>query len=659
MAAKKLSTSRVAGIVATIVAMSSVGVAAFGATSTFVQNATNARSWNGSSNWAAGDLTTPPTSGSGPVPSIAGDVAILQQLVTTSGSGNSTISLNQVNETIGVLTVRDTTNTYTTSITTATTGTPGILIFDNGASPAQLNESGGDDTNSSRLRIVAPVQLNSSLIINQSHNPSKNTGTEIAARLSGAAGLTITKTGVAGFQLGEVDDQQGYFFGNVDVQQGLLRIINPNPQPTLNNFMLSQSSGLYVHDGAQLQVGNTLTSWGLGANANNPDGKAVLTLEGIGNTSNTAASLPEGALRFDQANANPLSCDITSPILLATTSRIYVASSNVTGVLTQEVRGTGTAGLNKGGSGLLKLTTSSVNGNTYAGTTNVSKGALAVNNTVSTASGVGSGNVNVTDSGSGAILGGTGYIGTSAAPSNVTLVGAANAIGAALYPGDLIARNASPFVTSVPGILTIHGNLSFDALSSLNVDITGSTVGTEYDQVSEHGTVTLGGSSLNINLGSYSPTGSETFNLIDNAGAQPVSGVFGAINGVAGTYNEGAAITLGSATYHITYAGGANHNDVMLVGSAVPAGVPGDFNGNGVVDMADYVLWRNGGPLQNEISDAGVVTAQDYTDWRAHFGNTSGSGSSALGSSTSVPEPTSALLALFSVSALLINSRKR
>ena len=31
-----------------------------------------------------------------------------------------------------------------------------------------------------------------------------------------------------------------------------------------------------------------------------------------------------------------------------------------------------------------------------------------------------------------------------------------------------------------------------------------------------------------------------------------------------------------------------------------PPGVSGDYNGNGVVDMADYVLWRNGGPLQND-----------------------------------------------------------
>ena len=58
--------------------------------------------------------------------------------------------------------------------------------------------------------------------------------------------------------------------------------------------------------------------------------------------------------------------------------------------------------------------------------------------------------------------------------------------------------------------------------------------------------------------------------------------------------------------------------------SILPAGMPGDYNGNGVVDMADYVLWRNGGPLQNEVDAPGTVNAQDYTVWRSLFGNTAG-----------------------------------
>jgi hypothetical protein len=66
----------------------------------------------------------------------------------------------------------------------------------------------------------------------------------------------------------------------------------------------------------------------------------------------------------------------------------------------------------------------------------------------------------------------------------------------------------------------------------------------------------------------------------------------------------------------------------------VPVGVAGDYNNNGVVDAADYVLWKNGGPLQNEVASIGTNDAADYDAWRARFGNTTGSGSAA-----GVPEP--------------------
>ncbi len=89
--------------------------------------------------------------------------------------------------------------------------------------------------------------------------------------------------------------------------------------------------------------------------------------------------------------------------------------------------------------------------------------------------------------------------------------------------------------------------------------------------------------------------------------------------------------------------------------AASTGGVPGDYNGNGVVDEADYVLWRNGGPLLNEVSSLGTVDQSDYDAWRAAFGNTSGSGS-GLGSEA-VPEPTS--LSLVILGSLLLKSRRR
>jgi hypothetical protein len=85
--------------------------------------------------------------------------------------------------------------------------------------------------------------------------------------------------------------------------------------------------------------------------------------------------------------------------------------------------------------------------------------------------------------------------------------------------------------------------------------------------------------------------------------------------------------------------------------------VPGDYNDNGVVDGADYVLWRNGGPLQNEVDTPGTVNAADYTAWRARFGNTSGGGGGPLGAA--VPEPGTWLLLVSAVMAVSSAGRKR
>ena len=60
-----------------------------------------------------------------------------------------------------------------------------------------------------------------------------------------------------------------------------------------------------------------------------------------------------------------------------------------------------------------------------------------------------------------------------------------------------------------------------------------------------------------------------------------------------------------------------------------PAG-PGDFNADGIVNAADYVVWRK--------SDG---TQEGYNLWRANFGRTAGAGSL---SDVAVPEPTSWVL---------------
>lgn len=83
--------------------------------------------------------------------------------------------------------------------------------------------------------------------------------------------------------------------------------------------------------------------------------------------------------------------------------------------------------------------------------------------------------------------------------------------------------------------------------------------------------------------------------------------------------------------------------------SILPAGVPGDYNGDGIVNASDYVLWRRGGPLQNQVDDPDHVTPQDYTAWRARYGNTAGTGVGGELGALSVPEPSAIALLLFAV----------
>jgi hypothetical protein len=72
-------------------------------------------------------------------------------------------------------------------------------------------------------------------------------------------------------------------------------------------------------------------------------------------------------------------------------------------------------------------------------------------------------------------------------------------------------------------------------------------------------------------------------------------------------------------------------------------GVLGDYNDNGTVDAADYVIWRNNpAMLENEGASPGVVDQADFDFWRMRFGRTSGAGANISGGA--VPEASTALL---------------
>jgi hypothetical protein len=76
---------------------------------------------------------------------------------------------------------------------------------------------------------------------------------------------------------------------------------------------------------------------------------------------------------------------------------------------------------------------------------------------------------------------------------------------------------------------------------------------------------------------------------------------------------------------------------------------PGDYNNNGTVDAADYVVWRKtlgdtgdslpaDGTGPGGVPD-GMVDDLDYDFWRANFGNSSVSGAGSIQTAPIVPEP--------------------
>ena len=71
---------------------------------------------------------------------------------------------------------------------------------------------------------------------------------------------------------------------------------------------------------------------------------------------------------------------------------------------------------------------------------------------------------------------------------------------------------------------------------------------------------------------------------------------------------------------------------------SIETALPGDFNYDGIVDAADYVVWRDG---------LGVYYSQGgYDVWRASFGRTVGGASGASPFNASVPEPATNLILL-------------
>jgi autotransporter-associated beta strand protein len=130
-------------------------------------------------------------------------------------------------------------------------------------------------------------------------------------------------------------------------------------------------------------------------------------------------------------------------------------------------------------------------------------------------------------------------------------------------------------------------------------------------------------------------------------GSDTIGALFldGASQGL-GTYGSLAS----SAMFKSSYFTGTG---ILNVTELVLTAIPGDYNNDGIVNAADYTVYRDkvgqpGGTLVNDPA-GGVVGAAQYTQWANNYGATEPPASLSL----SVPEPTALLLAGIAAAGLL------
>ncbi|TWT36010.1 hypothetical protein KOR34_09070 [Posidoniimonas corsicana] len=147
----------------------------------------------------------------------------------------------------------------------------------------------------------------------------------------------------------------------------------------------------------------------------------------------------------------------------------------------------------------------------------------------------------------------------------------------------------------------------------------------------------IGNGELVIELSGYSPVPGDSYTLLQTGDPNGVEGMFKGVDFSLAPLSEGLS-------WELVY----NADSVVLSVVGESSVLPGDFNNDGVVDAADYTVWRdNLGAMTEEAlngagSNSGGVDIDDYNIWKTRFGSTS---SSDLADS-SVPEPSASLLTL-------------
>ncbi len=210
--------------------------------------------------------------------------------------------------------------------------------------------------------------------------------------------------------------------------------------------------------------------------------------------------------------------------------------------------------------------------------------------------------------------------------------------------GGTIAPGNSPGMTHVMGDLVLNSG-------TLEIEVGGTGMG-DYDKLVVDGETTLGGTlkvvPFDLGGGLYVPALGDTFLLMasQNGFGEEMFDDFDLPQLAAGL---GWMLSTDAMTLSLS-----------IVEAVVLAG---DYNNDGIVDAADYTVWRNNLSAAalpfNETASIGTVDESDYEVWKANFGMTLDNSGGGSGSPNAVPEPSTGLLLLGSISLVAAQRRRR
>lgn len=203
-------------------------------------------------------------------------------------------------------------------------------------------------------------------------------------------------------------------------------------------------------------------------------------------------------------------------------------------------------------------------------------------------------------------------------------------------------------ITVLPrGNALFLGDMTFQAASALALAVGLDDTTNNSAQIAARGAATLDGT-LTVSLVSgYTPALGDRFELLTAGG------------GIAGTFDTATLPDIpGNLEFGLLYGPTSVVMEARFEQNTI--NLPGDYNNNGIVDAADYVVWRdqlgNNNSLPND--DSPGVGQDDYSRWRANFGLTAGSGANAVsGAPLAAPEPASVWIALLAMPLPFIRRR--